>query len=380
MTTRRIGESFEDFRARRAEDRRRQRRMQVNRQSVLFDAAGGVRSQAVQYVPEREPYQAIDGAKLARRSSLIDSEGKVIQRWEIEKPGEAEREQLFKELIAGLKDDLPRAPALAMDAPYCPDGRLTVYPVGDHHFGMLSWKHETGASYDLDIGEKLLADAVDGLIEVTPAGGPALIAVLGDFFHYDGLEPVTPKSHHHLDVDSRYGKMVRVAVRAIRRMIAKALAHHSRVHVIVEIGNHDQSIAVFLAEALAIFYELDDRATVDTSPAHFHYYRFGSVLIGTFHGQGVDMGRLPLLMANDRPKDWGETLHRMWLTGHIHTRVAQDYPGCTVESFRILPPTEAYAAHAGYRTVRGMKALVIHPDFGEVARYSVNPQMWEPTK
>lgn len=379
MSTPRVGETKEACRAREAARARAARAALVaQRQTVQYNAAGGVKGQSVSYTPERAPYKAIDGAKLARRSTLIDAEGKVIQQWEIEKPEDAAREELFRGIIAGLKDEIPRTEAAPAISGF--DPRLTVYPVGDHHFGMLSWKHETGASYDLDIGAKLLADAMDGLIEVTPAGGQAVIAILGDFFHYDGLEPVTPKGHNIVDADSRYGKMVRVALRAVRRMIAKALGHHSQVHVIVEIGNHDQSIAVFLAEALSIFYELDERITVDTSPAHYHYYRFGSVLIGTFHGNGVGMERLPLIMANDRPKDWGETLHRMWLTGHIHTRVAQDYPGCTVESFRILPPTDAWAAHGGYRTIRDMKALVIHPDYGEVARYSVNPQMWEPTK
>jgi hypothetical protein len=56
-------------------------------------------------------------------------------------------------LNEGTQDDNARPNrSTAQDA----DDTLAAYPAGDHHVGMLSWKQETGASYDdVDIGERL---------------------------------------------------------------------------------------------------------------------------------------------------------------------------------------------------------------------------------
>ena len=165
----------------------------------------------------------------------------------------------------------------------------------------------------------------------------------------------------------------------MRHAIDTALRAHGRVHVIVEPGNHDLASSVFLATCLSIAYEKEQRVTVDTSPAHYHYFRFGKVLLGTHHGHGAKMDVLPIIMAADRPKDWGETRFRYFWTGHIHqSRIQQDYSGCVVESFRVLPPADAWAAQKGYRPHRDMKAVVFHRQHGEVARHTVNPNMIAP--
>ena len=110
----------------------------------------------------------------------------------------------------------------------------------------------------------------------------------------------------------------------------------------------------------------------------FHYYRFGNVLIGSHHGDKVNkLQRLPLVMAADRPRDWGETTHRMFIIGHLHQDKVLDLPGCRVESVRILPPEDAWAHESGYRPYREMKMLLFHTIFGEISRFFVKPQMLE---
>ena len=248
--------------------------------------------------------------------------------------------------------------------------------------GMLAWPEETGEPWDLSIGERTLAGAVNYLVHRAPAARIALIAFLGDFMHYDSMIPVTPTSRNQLDADSRFPKMVRASVRAIRHVIERVLEKHEQVQVIVEIGNHDLASSIFLMECLANTYENEPRITIDTSPKHFHYYRFGECLVGTHHGHGVKLEQLPLIMATDRRQDWGETRHRFWWTGHLHTGkklvapVAQDFAGCSVERFRVLPPSDAWASQKGYRSVRDMKAIVLHRRYGEVARSTVSPEMF----
>jgi len=322
-----------------------------------------------------------DGYKMRGSSTLYDAKtGEAKIQWiksEIDKERQAE---MFREFVAAMTDDIPGV--VPMPGPdYTDDSLLACYPVGDHHLGMLSWDKETGADYDLKIGEALLAGATDALMSSMPPCKNALIAFLGDFMHYDSFEAVTPASRNQLDADSRFPKMVRVAIRAMRNLIERAADKHEHVHVIVEIGNHDLSSSIFLMECLHNVYENHPRITVDTSPMHYHYYRYGKVLIGTHHGHGSKMQALPLIMAHDRAKDWGDTEYRHWWTGHIHhsktqaATSAQDFSGCTVESFRILAPEDAWASQKGYRAISDMKAIVFHREFGEVARHTVNPKM-----
>lgn len=317
-----------------------------------------------------------DPAKIVSTATLVDQSGRVTAQWIREKPEEAERERLWIEAAQDICRCVHRVePIPAPTGPLNSD-LLACYPVGDHHLGMLAWGPEAGADYDLEIGERLLRDASTYLMQSAPACDQALVAVLGDFFHYDSFDAVTPTNRHLLDADSRYPKMVRSGIRALRHLVDAALERHGRVHVIVEIGNHDMSSAVFMMELLEALYENEPRVSIDTSPSRFHYYEFGKCLIGTHHGDGAKADKLPGIMAADRPEAWGRTSFRYWWTGHVHHRSANDYPGCSVESFRILAPADAWAAGKGYRSQRDMKAIILHREHGEVARHTVNPSMF----
>ena len=213
------------------------------------------------------------------------------------------------------------------------------------------------------------------LIEKSPECHTASIILLGDFLHYDSFESVTPSSRNLLDADGRFPKMLRAGIRLIRNMIQMALTKHHKVNVIVEIGNHDLSSSIFLMECLHNVYENEPRVEIDTSPMHYHYFKFGKCLVGTHHGHGTKMSQLPMVMAADRPEDWGSTKFRYWWTGHIHHDSAKDFHGVKVESFRILASEDAWAHQKGYRSMPGMKSITLHKDFGEVARNTVNPEM-----
>lgn len=316
----------------------------------------------------------VDNGQVVGTSTLYDADGDMRLQWVKERPEDVDRQEKLKAWLEGLKATLPRTKAVS--APKHPaESLLACYPVGDHHFGMLAWSKETGADHDTAIGEALLRDAMAHLVKAVPSCAEAVIALLGDFLHYDSMDAVTPASKNQLDSDSRYPKIVRVALQAVRLMITKALQHHGKVKVIIEIGNHDLVSSIWLMEALALIYENEPRVTIDTSPRHFHYHRFGKCLIATHHGHGVKLQDLPLLMATDRPEDWGATDHRYWYTGHVHHDQAKDFNGVSVESFRILPPADAYAANKGYRSRSDMKAIVLHKEFGEVARHAVSPRM-----
>lgn len=352
----------------------------------IHRAKAAVLAKAAQhgYSPDHDMVHPLpDGYRLRGTSTLYDSKtGEPKIQWVKSEIDKERQHEMFLEMVKGLTEDLPRVEPSDPEPLVRSSDLMACYPVGDHHLGMLSWDKETGANYDLKIGEDLLVKATDYLVTSAPACDQALVVFLGDFMHYDSFETVTPTSRNQLDADSRYPKMVRTAVRAMRYLIETAAARHAKVHVIVEIGNHDLSSSIFLMECLNNIYENEPRITIDTSPSHYHYFRFGQNLIGVHHGHGTKMQNLPLIMAEDRKEWWGVTAHRMWMTGHIHhskTQAAvsaQDFTGCTVESFQVLGPEDAWAHQKGYRAKRSMKSIVLHKDHGEVARNTVNPSMF----
>jgi hypothetical protein len=373
--TPRVGESHEDFKAREAAYKRDRRKRLFQTMRATYDGDGVLQSQVT--VPEREQYEPLAAGVLKRRSTLVDAEGNVIQAWHIESPEDKARQVAFDEALAAMRETLPRYDAIPAPSGASSD-YLNVLPIGDHHMGMLSWKYETGESYDLDIGERLLAQATDHLLGRLRPAARCLIAVLGDYFHYDSMIPATPNHGNVLDADGRAQKMIRAGHRTLRRMIDQAAEIHEFVHVIVESGNHDPFSSVWLQELLLTAYENTPRITVDGSPSNFHYYRFGNNLIGTHHGdKRIKPDSLGAIMAVDRRQDWGETTHQYIYTGHVHSRNAFDAHGVSVESFRILPPGDAWAHQQGYRPIRDMKAIEIHVKNGEVGRYTFTPGMLE---
>lgn len=329
------------------------------------------------YAPDHDMTHPVpDGFNVKGVSTLYRPDGSVAAQWVKSTADHERREAMLREAVEAMTADLPRLPARKASGTWRSD-LLTVYPIGDPHIGMYSWREETGDDWDLSIAERVHCAAMDELVQVAPASEKAVIWNLGDALHYDSLAAVTPASGHFLDADGRYAKMVTVAVKVIRQCIESALTKHQDVHVINLPGNHDPTGALWLSVALANVYEQEPRVTVDTNPSLFSYYRWGKVLLGGHHGHACKPAALAGVMACDRAKDWGETTHRHWLMGHVHHESKKEFPGVTVESFNTLAAKDAYATNGGWRSGRSMQAIVYHAEHGEVARSKVHAEMFQ---
>ena len=251
------------------------------------------------------------------------------------------------------------------------ENALAVVGIGDMHVGMLAWGAESDSDFDLRVCEDLYRAAFDRAFAIAPAAKNALIIAVGDNFHMNSSDWLTPKSGHRLDGDSRFQKVITVGARVLRRAVEAALGKHAHVTLIVELGNHDFDSSAGLALALSMYFENNPRVTVDTTPGRFHYYRFGKCFIGVTHGDTAKPPKLPLLMATRRPKDWGETVHRKWYTGHLHTEILRDYGGAVVETLATLSPKDAYAHEHGYDSARKMVVDIWDKDHGLESRHEI---------
>jgi len=247
---------------------------------------------------------------------------------------------------------------------------LTIYPLGDPHFGMYAWGEETGKDFDLDIAEAQLFAAIDYLVDRSPASKRGVLCNLGDMFHSDNMDGVTARSGHSLDMDGRLQKVIQVGVRALRRCIHRMLEKHETVEVVNAPGNHDHVLALALNVMMANIYENEPRVTVHSAPTMRHYIQHGKVLIGVVHGHQTRDNDLGAIMATEKAAEWGETEYRYFYRGHHHQDKVTELRGCKVEQFRTLAPKDAYAAGGGYLSGQDMKAIVHHSKHGEISRHT----------
>jgi hypothetical protein len=250
------------------------------------------------------------------------------------------------------------------------DDLMSVYPMGDPHFGMYAWAAETGEDFDLSIAEHDLYAAVDYLVDRSPASKRGVLVNLGDFFHAENMEGMTTRSGNVLDMDTRFAHMIDVGVTALRRCLERMLEKHEVVEMINAPGNHDETVALFLSVMFRNLYAKEPRVIIHDAPTMRHYIRHGKVLIGVVHGHQTRDTELIGVMATEKPQDWGETKFRYFYRGHHHQDKVQEFNGGKVEQFRTLAAKDAYAAGHGYLSGRDMKCIVHHKDYGEQSRFT----------
>lgn len=312
--------------------------------------------------------QMPDGHRLKGVSTLVDANGKTVLQWIKTREDRIAREEAIALALERLPERVPtfktkvRAPAVT-DADLC-----AVYPVGDPHIGMLAWGPEAGEDHDLKIAEADLCAAFDLLVTETPSTELAIVAFLGDNVHADNLAGVTNRSNAKLDTDSRYEKVLDVALRTAIYSITAALARHRIVVAYFLQGNHDDITALFLRKGIGAYFRNEPRVLIDQTPGRFQYREFGKNLFGFYHGHDVKQDKLPAVMATDQAAAWGRTEHRKWFIGHFHSTQVYEHPGVTCEIFRTLAGKDSYHAENGYRSQRTLTRIVYHREDGELIR------------
>ena len=304
-------------------------------------------------------------------STLYNEEGGIKQQWvktDLAKQAQAES---LRQIVANIAEELPVFKPTKVTQANCSKDLMAVYPLGDPHIGMKALKEESGQDWDLSIAKTTFLDVFDRLVTSAPHCDTAVIVNLGDYFHADNVEGVTSRSGHQLDMDSSYQDMIDIGMQIIIRMIKVALTHHKQVKVINAIGNHDDCSAMFLQVALKHMFAEEPRVDIVCDNTPYHYFTNGKSFVGVHHGHTTKADRLPLVMASDRPSDWGNSIFRTWLTGHIHHDSKKEFSGCTVESFRTLAAKDSYAAWHGWRSMQDSKALVLHKEYGEIERHTI---------
>ena len=341
------------------------------RSSNLAKKGHGHGNKAVaKYVP--------DGFAVKGTSTMIDAEGNEKIRWVKTSIDNERLEVLMEHAREAFCSELPKAiPSESPDVSF-DDNTLAMYPVFDLHIGAMAHKHECGENYDTATAEKVMNGFFDYAVDKAPNSKNAVLVLGGDFLHYDSLEAKTPASGHILDSDSRYAKIVYVAIRSVRRAISRMMEKHKVIDIKVISGNHDEAGMVWLRAALAAFYEDEPRVNVDVSPAAMMMTSFGATLIGYTHGHQMRKADTRLtVMATDFRKIFGQSEYVYTHSGHWHSQKITETNLGIDEVHGQLGSPDAYSANGGWRSQRQAAVIIYHKEFGEVGRFICRPEMFK---
>ena len=283
-----------------------------------------------------------------------------------EQPGAANLMDDIRAAFEGMAPAPPVAPPSHHDADL-----LTVYPLADVHFGLMSWGRETGEAWDTNAASDRVREWVGRAVDASPASALAVILDCGDLTHADDQKNQTPTSKHSLDVDTRHFRTLEVTIAALAYAVEYALQKHARVVVRILPGNHNPAAYLAVMFALAERYRNEPRIEVQKIPGEFWVYQFGQCMLAAHHGHGAKPERMVQFLAADYAPMWGLTRHRFLWTGHMHHLKSADIGGVQWEQLRAVTARDAHAVSHAYTARAQLQAITLHRDRGEIMRVKV---------
>ena len=254
-------------------------------------------------------------------------------------------------------------------------GNMLEINIPDAHFGKMAWGKETmDRPYDVGIAAATFLRALKTL--VLRAGNykyDKIVLVVGnDLLNSDNEQGTTTKGTY-VSTDGRYQKTF-VTVRKTITEAIEILRLIAPVEVVMVSGNHDNLGVWHLGDSLECLYANDSAVQINNDPTARKYVRFGNVFLMFTHGDKGKREDYPLLMATERPKDFGETKFREIHTGHIHQTKLQEWHGVRVRILPSLSPPDAWHSENGFtgmqriaeayqwNAVEGLIGMVFHND------------------
>lgn len=251
------------------------------------------------------------------------------------------------------------------------DPHLLVIDPADIHVGKLCKAIESGEDYDSQIAVKRVKEGIQGLLDKSAGYNidKILLIIGNDILHIDSPNRTTTSGTPQ-DTDGMWYENFLIAQRLYVEVI-EMLLPLANVHVQYDPSNHDYTNGFFLANTLKTWFRNNSNVSFNTDIAHRKYFVYHENLIGSTHGDGAKEQDLPLLMAQEAPKDWGNCKHRYFYTHHIHHKKSKDYGSVCVESLRSPSGTDSWHHRKGFtHAPKAVEAFIHHPNHGQIARFT----------
>lgn len=327
------------------------------------------------YAPDSDMVHTAPDTHFVKGTSTLYKDGEVSLQWvKTDKKSEDQFKAMSEAASALFENIKPRNMSL-----YKPDGNsdlINTFVLTDYHMGMMAWHEETNAEdWDMDIAEETLTKWFEQSIIQSPNAETAVLAQLGDFNHWDGMDAVTPSHGHVLDADTRFQKLVRVAIRCFVKIVDMLLQTHKKVHIIHATGNHDLASSVWLRELFSQYYKNEPRVTVDDSADCYYCYEHGLTSLFFHHGHRRKPGNISSVFAGKFRDVFGRTKFSYGHMGHLHSKDVKEDNLMIIEQHQTLAAPDAYAAAGGWLSQRSAQCITYHKEYGEVSRIRITPDM-----
>jgi len=330
------------------------------------------------YSPEHDYTHPVPDGFTVKGVSTLYTDGKPVAQWV---KSQSDKERQLELLVERMENSLelvkpfkPTKPPKVSD-----DSLLSLLTITDFHVGSACWEAETGDNFDTKIAADIFLNAMHDMLAACPNSKTGLLNILGDFIHFDGinLQPITSGNFHVLDADTRYTKIVDVAMSIVREAVKMMLKRFDRVVVVVAEGNHDISSSVWLRKYIKHLFE-NSRVEVIDNPFPYYAYLHGNCMLGFHHGHKVKLANLHKLFASEpRFREmWGKASAGVYIhMGHYHhERVIED-GGAIAEMHPSLTGRSSYEARGGWMSQRGAKVITYDKLDGEVHRTTIRPRL-----
>lgn len=308
------------------------------------------------------------------------------------KPRQKTAVDFAKQEIAALKEDAKNR--IAKYQPLIKDcslktGPLVELSIPDLHYNKLAWGGETGfGNWDSKISETRFERALDYLVLSTDHHKPSMywFVVGNDLFNADNIDDLTTAGTPQ-DSDSRYYKVF-VKVRELMTRTIEKLRLRAPVKVIIMPGNHDTHTTWHLGDSLECLFANCPDVEVDNRPLFRKCYQHGKNMVMFTHGDRVNHKDLPIIMATENPKMFGDTSFREIHMGHLHkessktiNNIHKIFRETDIEEnrgikTRILPslcePDVFHAKHGYVGNIRSAEAFVWDANRGMIGTVMYN--------
>jgi len=326
--------------------------------------------------PENDYLHTVpEGFVLRGVSTLYNDEGKPVSQWvKSASDKEAQFQMMIERIELACEGIKPWKPVKTPKV--VEDDLLSLLVITDFHLGSYCWGQETSEDYDTNMARDLFLSSVKEMIDSTPKSKIGMLCNLGDFLHWDGLEQLTPSGKNLLEGDSRYSRIVDIAMTVMDEAVRMMLKKYEKVVFVCAEGNHDLAGSIWLRKFIRKLYAKEPRLEVIDNDFPYYAYRHGETMLCFHHGHKAKMGSLPKVFASEPRfrEDWGKSKIAYIHSGHYHHERLLEDAGAITEQHPTLASRDSYATRLGLMSQRGAKVITYDAADGEVARITVRPK------
>jgi hypothetical protein len=331
---------------------------------------------AAGFAPDHDMTHSVpEGFTVKGVSTYYNEDGIPTGQWV---KSQSDRERQAKLLLDAVEESAtllkrfkPVAKPKQVDEDLC-----SLLTITDFHLGMKAWKESDGEDWDVTIARDVFLQSIHDMVSAAPKSGTSILNQLGDFFHWDGLIPMTPTSKHILTGDDRYSKLVELTINIMTEAVHIMLKKFGRVVIVQAEGNHDLASSVWIRKYMKHRFQDDPRVSVIDNEFPYYAYLHGKTMLGFHHGHRLKMAQLQKLFASEpRFREmWGQANHCYIHCGHLHHERVLEDAGATVEQHPTLATRDNYSSSHGYVSQRGAKVITYDKSDGEIHRVTVRPE------